>query len=164
MSRQRSREHRKRPQRAEQPARPGRVGDREIQAVLAGDFEVDQRGIEPADLHHVDDEVGPASASRRSVVASIVGEAPSAGADLAAQGRPDLQPLRVDVHVAEAWRCGTQDNERMSPVRFLEKTTLPAPIMATLITTQLLAPWDSFITQKGVVVIRRQREGQNHEG
>ncbi len=73
-----------------------------LQAVFAGDFEIDQRGIESADLHHVDDEIR--AAQRLAAIAwlpSIFGIGPERVGDLPAEVDADFQPVGVDIHVAE---------------------------------------------------------------
>jgi hypothetical protein len=139
-----AREHGERAQRPEQSAGAGRVGDRKVQAVLARDLEVDECRIEPADLHHVDDKVGVAqrlAPIERRLDSRVRTQCLR---DLPTQVRPDLEPVAVDVHVAER-RVLELGNERMSPVRFLLNTTLPAPIMATLITG---TPWEDGLPRR----------------
>ena len=74
----------------------------------------------------------PSSAPLRSAWASMVGLAPSAAAAFRHNAAPTSSRSRsMSTYASRAPR--NSGKERMSPVRFLEKTTLPAPIIAILI-------------------------------
>src|SRR5262249_37693532 len=75
--------------------------DSEIQAIFAGNFEIDQRRVEAADLHHVDDEIRAAQRLANIERRLDLRVRAKRLSDFATEGRADFQPITVDVHVAE---------------------------------------------------------------
>src|SRR3954449_4822172 len=75
----------------------------------------------------------PSSASRRSVVAAIVGDAPRAAATRRAT-ISDVRKRTASTAISAKPLPASSGNDRTSPIRFFANTADPAPINATFVT------------------------------
>ena len=120
-----------RTQPSEDAARPQRIADGLVDAILPGNPDLVLEGFGAADVDHVEDVVGtskglPAIGRRldRGVGVAVLDHGPTASVVFAS--RPSSTSINLLLPSASS------GNERRSPIGFLAKTVLPAP-MSTIV-------------------------------